>query len=165
MTRSTPDRTRSARSLRRVALVLALALDLVGAVALTAPPAPLTLHPLAPPLTRIAALGDHPLGDHLAPAEPGAQAPGRTTLARAVHHVIQQIGTREQRARLTTLLPPRAPGGRSATLQRAIEADAMAIAAVLGDDRVAAIVAHKEELAERYGEGRIWVLAHQRLAP
>jgi hypothetical protein len=53
---------------------------------------------------------------------------------------------------------------RGAALRMGIEADAQGLAAALGPARVSTIVAAKDTLATRYGEGRLWAQAGEALA-
>ena len=93
-------------------------------------PGVVVLHPLAPPLTRIAALGDAPIGPELSP--PGLPPPG---------------------------LPPpgAAPDAQAgAELRLAVEADAVALAEVLGPVRVGYALTHREDLSATFGETATW---------
>ncbi len=134
--------------MRWLVLGCALALDgvLAGANLRGAPV--LTLHPVAPPLTRIAALGDATLGV--------APPPARGLLRIAVQRAVQQIGTPEQRSAARFPPPDPAQIERSRGMRVQVEADAVALAQVLGPDRVEEIMRHKEDLSEWYGEGRVW---------
>lgn len=141
-------------------LLGALALDGLLAGASVAPARELVIHPVAPPLTRIASLGDAQLGV--------SGPPSRGLLRLAVQRAVQQVGTPAQRsAAAAQALTPPATGGsglagwvanaeRSRALRLAIEADAVALAEALGPARVQAFIAHKEDLSEWYGEGRVW---------
>jgi hypothetical protein len=53
---------------------------------------------------------------------------------------------------------------RATELRLAIQADAIAIARVLGDARTGRILARKDDLSTRYGEGRAWEVALTRMA-
>lgn len=141
-------------------LLGALGLDGLLVVANVAPAHELVIHPVAPPLTRIAALGDAQLGV--------AGPPSRGLLRLAVQRAVQQVGTPAQRsAAAAQALTPPATGGsglagwvanadRSRALRLVIEADAVALAELLGPERVLAFIARKEDLSEWYGEGRVW---------
>lgn len=132
-----------------VLLVGALGLDALLAVASLQPARALTIHPVAPPLTRIAALGDTTLGTT-------TRGPTRGLLKIAVQHAVRQVGTPEQKAASRFPPPDQAGIERSRALRLQIEADAVGLAEVLGPDRVELIVQHKEDLSEWYGEGRVW---------
>lgn len=129
-------------------LLGALGLDGLLAVASVAPGRDVVIHPIAPPLTRIAALGDAQLGL--------AGPPSRGLLRLGVQRAVQQVGTPAQRSASSFPPPDRTRAERSRALRIAIEADAIALADALGPERVRAFVAHKEDLSEWYGEGRVW---------
>jgi len=136
---------------RRAAAALllgALVLDGVLAAANLAPAHELVIHPVAPPLTRIAALGDAQLGV--------AGPPARGLLRLAVQRAVQQVGTPAQRSTATFPPPDRASAEHSRALRLAVEADAVALAEELGPERVQVFIARKEDLSEWYGEGRVW---------
>lgn len=133
---------------------------LLGVVVLLAvalrPRAPVTIHPVAPPLTRISALGDSPI-------VPGAP-PG--DWIRALEATVQQVGSAEQRAALEVLHQEmnalRNHAEEGIAVRRRQQARAAEVAGVLGGDRLAAIVANKEALTAAVGEGRVWaVLAEE----
>lgn len=130
-------------------LVGALGLDAILAVATLKPARALTIHPVAPPLTRIAALGDTTLGSP-------TSGPTRGLLKIAVQRTVQQVGTPEQKAAARFPPPDQAWIARSRDLRLRIEGDAVGLAEGLGPDRVELIVHHKEDLSEWYGEGRVW---------
>jgi hypothetical protein len=157
--------------LRVAALVGALALNLLLAVA-PARPALAWIHPVAPPLTHIPEMGESVLG---APrgAPPGAQGnhppgpPPLRGLAGAVESLVRAVGTPAQQAALgelrgldQTVLPH---ARRAMTLRLAVQADAIAIAEALGPTRVGAILADKDGLSTRIGEGRAWEAAIERV--
>ena len=124
---------------------LALLLDGLLAWALLRPHEVPAVHPLAPPLTRIAALGDRPVGGEGTPPSPGWRV--------ALDRTIRAVGTPAQRQSLAGIQPPPSrPTDRRSPLQ----ADAAAMAAVLGPARVAESVARTEERAAWVGEGRVW---------
>ena len=127
-------------------LIGAVLLD--GALLMVREPTPLTVHPIAPPLTRIAALGDAPLGV--------AGPPSRGLVRMAVERTVQTVGSAEQKAALRFAPPNAATLQQSRLLRLSIEADAVRLANVLGPERVGVIVAQKENLSEWYGEGRMW---------
>jgi len=86
------------------------------------------IDPLAPPLTRIASLGDRTLGPEPRPPPQLRQAP-----------------------------PPSRPAdSRGHTLRLAVEADALAIAEVLGPERVGWALAQREELSASLAETATW---------
>lgn len=129
-------------------LLVALGLDGLLAAANLPPAHELVLHPVAPPLTRIAALGYAQLGV--------AGPPSRGLLRLAVQRAVQQVGTPAQRSPAAAPPPDRPRAERSRALRLAIEADAVALAELLGPERVQVMVARKEDLSEWYGEGRVW---------
>ena len=137
-------------------LALALALNAALVVAWLRPQPPAWLHPVAPPLTRIAALGDLALG---APGGgPPPMPPGELT--RRLEQAARQGTSAPQRALLERLgplrgqLPPLAERGQR--LRVAVEYDAVALAEALGPERVAACVARRETLSAMVGETRVW---------
>ena len=111
---------------RAVALILAAVLDVVLAVPLLAEPGAVWIHPLAPPLTRVEALGDRPLGPEIR-YPPTAEAP-----------------------RMPELM------AEAARVRVQVEQDALRMAAVLGPDRVGRMVAAREALSDAVGEGAAW---------
>lgn len=125
------------------ALLLNLAL---GAALLAPAPHPPRVDPIAPALTRIATLGDRPIGGDAARGAPGGW---RLALDRTV----RAVGTPEQRRAAESVRPPPPPAG---DLRAVLQADAVAMARVLGPDRVAAFVAERERLSGVLGEGRVW---------
>lgn len=132
-----------------------IALNLMLLAALARPGAdPVRVHPLAPPLTRIAALGDHPLDARQAPPPPPAE------LLRALNPLFRQSTTPAQRALLGRVGPmqQRIDGliGQSAALRVAVEQDALAVAAALGPERLAAFIAQKDRFSASVGETRVW---------
>jgi hypothetical protein len=60
---------------------------------------------------------------------------------------------------------PRLPllARRATELRLAVQGDAVALADALGPDRVGAILAAKDALSTRIGEGRAWSTAAERL--
>ncbi|MDP2313797.1 MAG: hypothetical protein Q8P41_12890, partial [Pseudomonadota bacterium] len=90
-------------------------------------------------------------------------------LAGAVEQLVRTVGTPAQQAALAELRGidqgalPRAR--RAMTLRLAVQADAVALAEALGPERVGAIVAQKDALATRIGEGRAWAGAIERVSP
>ena len=101
-------------------------------------PPELVLQPVAPPLTRIAALGDAPLLPEPSgggPPPPPGHDPHRHIAA-----------------------PPHPPGPADLghVLRLQVEADAIAMVELLGPERVAAAVAHRESLSALLGETRTW---------
>lgn len=126
--------------------LLAVGLSLLNAALWKAPVGEVVLFPVAPPLTRIGALGDDALGT----------PPPRSGLVFAVTRVVQALGTAEQRRKAEALGPDRSAQERSRSLRLAVQADAIELAKLLGTERVGLIVAHRETLGEWYGEGRVW---------
>lgn len=120
--------------LRRLVLVLAVtALGLAAARRSRPAPGVVLIDPIAPPLTRIESLGDRPLGPTAAPPQPGARPAGPP--------------------------PPGQPPGpdpRGHSLRVAVEADASAIARVLGPERVAWALASRESLSADIAETATW---------
>lgn len=109
---------RSLATLALAACVLALAAWRRGA-----PPPPLVVDLLAPPLTRVGALGDRTLGP-----EPGSLPPATP--------------------------PPADPRGHALRLR--LEAHGLAMAEVLGPERVAWGLARREELSAAHAETAAW---------
>lgn len=110
------------------------------------PAAELVLQPVAPPLTRIASLGDAPLlpeGTTVGPLPPPPQG-DRTAEHPAARH---PPGPNRNDAGGTNL-------GHVLRIQ--VEADAIALAELLGRDRVQTAVAHRESLSALLGESRTW---------
>jgi hypothetical protein len=138
----------------RLALAIALNAALAAAWLRDAPPA--WLHPVAPPLTRIDAMGDLPLG---APGGgPPPMPPGELT--RRLEQAARVGTTDAQRALLGRVgpaqgrLPPLAERGRRLRVQ--VEYDAIALAEAMGPDRVGAFIARRETLSASMGETRVW---------
>ncbi|MCB9762479.1 MAG: hypothetical protein H6739_21960 [Alphaproteobacteria bacterium] len=144
---------------------LALA-ALNGALALAHPPPTAALawvHPVAPPLTRIAAMGEHTLDPSRPPPPPAGQA------LQALGPLIQGQGTPAQRqlmgqargaeGRIHPLV------GRTQALRLAVELDAVALADALGPERLAVIVARKEALSAAVGEQKVWADLARELEP
>jgi hypothetical protein len=131
------------------------------------------LHPVAPPLTHIPEMGEAVLGGtqpSLAPPTPPPPVPGHPPrpplrgLAGTLEQVLRATGTPGQRAALDAARPDVEPLlRRSTALRLAIERDAIAIADLLGPYRVGAILAQKDSLSTRYGEGRAWSAAASRV--
>jgi len=115
------------RTVQALFLILVLlCLGLALGRRLAAPPGLVVVDPLAPPLTRIASLGDRTVGPE--PRPPPQRRP-----------------------------PP--SGGadpRGHSLRLAVEADALAIAEVLGPERVGWALAQREELSAAYAETATW---------
>ncbi|MCB9745188.1 MAG: hypothetical protein H6740_21545 [Alphaproteobacteria bacterium] len=140
------------------------AVALNGLLALAWRPAPelQVLHPLAPPLTRIAALGDHPLDPAATPPPPPAE------LLRKLNPLVAGQGTPAQRqllqraraaeGRIDPLLP------RAQALRLAVEADAAHLADTLGPARVGRFVLEKERMSAAVGETRVWIALSEELA-
>ncbi|MES2644329.1 MAG: hypothetical protein V4850_32890 [Myxococcota bacterium] len=168
--------------LRLAALVGALALNVLLAL-VPARPALAWIHPVAPPLTHIPEMGESVLGasavssaapgahGHHPPGPPGNHPPGPPPLrglAGTVDSLVRAVGTPAQQAALGELrvldqaVLPHAR--RARTLRLAVEADAVAIAEALGPARVGAILADKDGLSTRIGEGRAWAAAIERVA-
>jgi hypothetical protein len=109
---------------------LALSAALLGlSVRATAPPPERLLLPLAPPLTRVAALGDLSLGPPAPPARPTARPPS-----------------------------PEAPALREAARIHRLRVEGLAteLAAVLGPERVSAGLLARGALSAAVGERRDW---------
>lgn len=94
-----------------------------------------TLQPIAPPLTRIRSLGDAPLASPPPPGRPKGPPKGPPPGP-----------------------PPTGGGAPPAVhiLRVQVEADASAMAEVLGPERVAAALRHREALSAFVGEGATW---------
>ena len=112
------------------------------------------LHPVPPPLTRIEALGEQTLG-------PDAPEPPRGEhLLDAMDRLLRQPSSDNQRramAAARALLDQIRPlADENQRLRLAVEQDALALAQVLGSERLAVVVAQKESLADRVGEGWLW---------
>ena len=141
-------------------LVLAAAGLNLGLAVVEAPPARVVLHPVPPPLTRIPAMDGRPLADGPPPVE---AAPLLSALARTLDEGPASPDTPALRRRLDAArgTVPRIGGlvEEGARLRAEVQDDAVAIAAVLGPERVAWIVADKEALAASVGEGRVWAEA------
>jgi hypothetical protein len=136
---------------RGLVLALALGLDLaLGALLVTRHPGAAELHPAAPPLTRIAALGDRPL------TRSSQGIPDWTVC----DILLRRIGTTDQIARVDQLRRRSTVGNplrdRADTLRVEIATTAAEMAAVLGGERVRVAVARRESLAARYGEQKVW---------
>lgn len=119
-----------------------LALCCLGLAARTrwAPPAPLVIvDPLAPPLTRIAALGDRSIGLPAAPPGPA-------------------LGGAPQGPPLAGQGPPPAPPAdpRGHALRVQVEADALALAELLGPEQLEWALAQRERLSATYAETAAW---------
>lgn len=146
-------------ALRGLGLLLLVGLDAALLLALLRDRPLAILHPVAPPLTRLDALGDHPLAS--------GQATPPNALRRAVDRVIAATGDADQRmlsddvrASESALTPLR---GRAGALRHEVTADALAIAGVLGPERLAAVVAARESLARSVGETAVWAELETRL--
>ncbi|MDO9280289.1 MAG: hypothetical protein Q7U06_00130, partial [Pseudomonadota bacterium] len=145
-------------------------------------PALAWIHPVAPPLTHIPEMGESVLGG-APPVAPGGAAggsPGNRPndrppgppplrgLAGAVERLVRTVGTPAQQAALAELRGVEQgvlPHARQAmTLRLAVQADAIALAEALGHARVGAILADKDGLSTRIGEGRAWAAAIDRVA-
>ncbi|MCB9742366.1 MAG: hypothetical protein H6741_06135 [Alphaproteobacteria bacterium] len=140
-----------------------LALNALLALSWGTAPESVVLHPLAPPMTRIAALGDRPLDPEAAPPPPPAE------LLRRLTPLVAQGGDAEQRrlleraraaeGRVAPLLP------RSQSLRLAVEADAVALSEALGPARVTRFVADREPMSARLGETLVWTRLDAELSP
>ena len=104
------------------------------------------------------------------PGPPGGRfngPPPLRELAGAVELIVRAVGDSTQKSAIQALhaldqgVMPRAR--RAMTLRVAVESDAVAIADVLGPERVGVILARKEDLSTRYGEGRAWSAAIERV--
>lgn len=142
-------------------MLLALAIDL-GLAAVKPTPSFVWIHPIAPPMTHIPSMGEQTLGPPIAQARPG------DGLRWALEWTLREQGTPEQRAAADALR--QSPSAihplfaRSLALRLAVQEDARAAVAVLGEDRVAAFVAEREALSARMGEQKVWRDAIERLA-
>lgn len=130
-------RARMAETARIVGICVAAGVCLGLAVAeaqLGEPMNELVLQPVAPPLTRISALGDAPLLPE--PPPPPGPPPGAPPPA----------------------APPPGPGASPLghALRVQVEADAIALAEILGPDQVDAAVDRREALSAMVGETRTW---------
>lgn len=126
-------------------IALVAALD-VGLALVSPKPAHTVVLAIVAPLTRVPGLG---LG-------PAAMAPtSKEAVRQALVRVIEETGTPEQRAWLVKL---RSPPNREPleAARRAMQADAVALATLLGPERVQAMLAARPALATKYGELRIW---------
>lgn len=147
--------------LRGAALGIVLLVDGLLLLALRrTEPAVMLLHPVAPPLTRLDALGDHPLADGV-PIPPDA-------LRRAVERVVSAVGDEDQKALLGEIraveagFAPRR--GRAGELRQRVVGDAVALAEVVGPERLAAIAGAREVLARSVGETAVWAEVDAMLA-
>ena len=105
--------------------------------------------PVAPPLTHVPGLGVDVLAQ-------GAAAPP-DSLRRAVAQVVQATGTPAQRAAARGLeAPPSMKVMEGQRLRGAVQEDAVALARVLGPERVSAMLRARPQLAEAYGELEVW---------
>lgn len=136
----------------------------------------LWVYPVAPPLTHIPEMAEPLLGAAEAPpAQPPGGAHGGPQggprglpgYAGLVDRVIRTVGSAEQKIAVGKLRPAdtQALRQRAMQLRLAVQADAIVIAEVLGPERVATILARKDTLSTRYGEGRAWATAIERTAP
>jgi hypothetical protein len=99
---------------------------------------------VAPPLTRIAALGDAPLAPETGPGGPAPHPPGGPHAGAPPH------GPPGPPPNAVDGVPP------EHALRVAVEADAIAIAEVLGPARVAAGVRQREALSGMLAETAVW---------
>ena len=113
------------------------------------------IFPLVPPLTHVPAMS-------LPTLDPEARPMMRDSLSRAVARVLEathdprQASLRRQDSALFT---------QATALRLSLEADAIALAGVLGPTRVKAFVAARPLLSAAYGEVRVWEQAAERVAP
>lgn len=123
-------------------------------------PAVAVLHPVAPPLTRLDALGDHPLADGV-PTPPDA-------LRRAIDRVVSAVGDEDQKALMGEIRTTEAGfaprRGRAGELRQMVVADAVALAEAVGPGRLAAIAGAREALARSVGESAVWAEVDTKLA-
>ncbi len=131
------------------ALLLVALLDAVLAVPLLTRPGPAWIHPLAPPLTRIDALGDRTLGPE--PGRPPDLLPALVALERRTGTQVAGLGTSAADAARIPLLAVRA-----ARIRVQVEEDALSLAEALGPVRVGRIVGSPEALSAEVGEGAAW---------
>ncbi|MFZ5477115.1 MAG: hypothetical protein ACOZNI_10100 [Myxococcota bacterium] len=75
-----------------------------------------------------------------------------------MRRAVLAVGTPEQKAAVQRLAPPdvRARVERAHALRLAIQEGVVEGIAVLGPDRVAAMLAAREDLSARYGEAKVW---------
>lgn len=143
--------------------LLALVLVL-GIVLLAVPPRPghSWVHPVAPPLTHVPALAEPTLGPTV-----GAPPSRGEGLRRAVEAAVRATGSSEQRDEVDRIAREAGAlgevGERARALRVTVEEDAARIAVALGPARVEAILARRDELSTRVGEGRVWTEAAERL--
>lgn len=127
------------------------------------PPDTAWLHPVAPPLSHVPALAEPTLGP------PAGEPPRRQGLRDALARTVHTSGDPAQRAALDALLRDaealREDAERARALRVAIEEDAAELAVALGPERVGIVLAERDALAERIGEGRIWAEAIRRVSP
>ena len=124
------------------ARLAAAAAGFVMVAAVAQRPAPfdeVVIQPVAPPLTRIQALGDAPLAGATPPPGP-PRSPGPPPMGPPPGPPSDAGGA----------LPP----GQLLRLQ--VEADAIAMAEVLGPERVDAAIARREALSAMVGEAATW---------
>ncbi|MBN1337186.1 MAG: hypothetical protein JXB39_14600 [Deltaproteobacteria bacterium] len=133
------------------ALLVAALLDLVLSVGLLASRETPVIHPLAPPLTRIDALGDSTLGPEVRFDRAGDLLLALETLERRSGMPVPNLHVPpEEQARLHQRVEE---AGR---LRVRIEQDALDLAGVLGSDRVAALLDAREAASDAVGEGAAW---------
>jgi hypothetical protein len=164
---------------RWLACILVAAVDVLLLVPRIVPTrGPAWIHPVVPPLTRVAALGDRPLVASTG-AGPGASVGLRPAdMARLLENVLRRGATPAQQAELSELRrlgkaagAPAGPGSgppaaamHGMELRLAMEEDATALAGALGPDRVALFLAQKELLSDELGEGAVWDRAARGIA-
>ena len=167
----------------RIGFLLALVALNLGLLLARPAAAVLWVYPVAPPLTHIPEMGEPLLGAADAPPTPPQGRPpggpqsgqvgpqggprGLPGYAGLVDRVIRTVGSAEQKVAVGKLRPAdtRALQQRAMELRLAVQTDAVVIAEVLGPERVATILARKDTLSTRYGEGRAWATAIERTAP
>lgn len=128
-------------------LVVIAAIDVLLAFGVAFPERT-TVHPVAPPLTRVPGSGLDTIASG-APTPTGA-------LRRAVATVIRATGTPEQQAAARGLDGPPADTRRANELRAAIQADAVAMITLLGPDRVEPMLRARPALSAAYGEVHVW---------
>ena len=107
-----------------------------------------TIHPVAPPLTRVG-------GNGLDTIVSGAPM-GSGVLRNAVAAVIRATGSPEQQAAARGLDGPPADTRRADELRAAIQADTIAMITLLGPDRVEPMLRARPALSAAYGEVQVW---------
>ena len=120
--------------------------------------------PVVPPMTHIPEMGGPTLGSREIHKTPLAalfpaleQIEKNTTSSPALQATMAELRGSQQA--MVSLI------GSTQRMRGAVTRDASHLVAALGDVRVAQVLARKEELSERYGEGRLWAEAIRRVRP